>query len=86
MVSALRFEPKGEQKDFNYVGLAGTGRPVHPAQDDFYRRVIDVRREVKAQAAAEKARNGHTPKFAQLDASQLGLKILRQRHELWRLH
>ncbi len=68
---ALRFSPRERQPDLSPIDIAG--KPafrVEPAATDFYRRVIDLRRQVKAtraQSDDDKAR---------LESEQLALKIL----------
>ncbi len=76
VVSAVRYEPTAVQSGLVPVSLAGTEHVVHPAQDDFYRRVIDIRREVKAQERAAEDRGAPAVEVDRLGAEQLGLKIL----------
>jgi hypothetical protein len=69
ILQAVRFDPKGPQRDLRSVMLEGV--ELQPAQHDFYRMLIDQRRRVQA---AENAA-GEADKPA-LNASQQGLKIL----------
>ena len=64
----MRYEPTAVQDGLGAVSLAGTEHVVHPARDDFYRRVIDIRRDVKAQEKAAKDR-GAPP----VEVDRLGL-------------
>ena len=76
VVSATRFEAKSVQKGLSGVTVAGTGQAVDPVTDDFYRRVINIRRTVKAELKADKARGKSKIDIDRLDAEQLALKIL----------
>ena len=73
VVQALRFIPNRPQQTLKPVNLQGNpDNRVDPIEQDFFKRVIELRREVKqrkqhAAEAVEKAR---------LDAEQLALKIL----------
>ena len=86
VVSAVRFEAKPVQDGLQGVKVAGTGELVDPVADDFYRRVINIRRTVKSELNAAKARGGSNLEIDRLDAGQLALKILRQRDLLRHLH
>jgi len=76
IVRALRFAPVGQQADLR--SLAVVGNPeyrVDPASDDFYRRLIDLRNEVKVELKTAKAA-GDSGRADWLDAEQLALKIM----------
>jgi hypothetical protein len=70
---AIRFAPRAIQRKLSAVAIAGNqAYRIDPARDDFYRRLIDLRRAVKTAAKAQ-----ITPDEAErLDAEQLALKIL----------
>jgi hypothetical protein len=76
VVSAIQFAPKGRQEELTPVEVAGAGRMVDPASQDFYRTVIDIRRSVKVELA--EAQDRQAPKLEQdrLDSRQQALKIL----------
>jgi hypothetical protein len=76
VVSAIRFEPKAVQDGLKCVAVAGSGHVVDPRADDFYRRVINIRRAVKADLADAELRQAPKLERDQLDAKQLALKIL----------
>ena len=68
---AVRFSPKEKQADLKPIDIAGNSAfHVEPATTDFYRRVIDLRREVKATPAET------SDDAARLKSEQLALKIL----------
>ena len=70
---AVHFCASDPQTGLQPVALAGDKlQRVDPLSDDFYRRVIDLRRSVQRQAEREK----DTPEGKRLDAHQLALKIL----------
>ncbi len=72
VVKALRFTPKALQKGLRPVSIAGKSHyRVDPVTDDFYRRLIDLRRTVK-----DRAQNAHPDEREALEAEQLALKIL----------
>jgi transcriptional regulator with XRE-family HTH domain len=75
VLRAIRFEPVGVQKDLQSVDIAGNSEyHIDPCGDDLYKRLIDLRSEVKtAQKAARKTSD--EVKAAELDAEQQALKI-----------
>ncbi len=75
VLQALRFRPEGVQPGLRPIDVAGNpAYRVDPARDDFYRRLIDLRTEVKvSQTAAEAA--GDEGLAAALGAEQQALKI-----------
>jgi len=75
VVEALRFEPAGVQPDLGPIDLAGNpDYRIDPASDDFYKTLIDLRSEVKAEQKAAR-RAGEGQKAARLGAEQLALKL-----------
>jgi transcriptional regulator with XRE-family HTH domain len=76
IVRALRFAPVGQQADLR--SLAVVGNPtyrVDPVTDDLYRRVIDLRSEVKGDLKVARDAGEQDP-AARLDSEQLALKIM----------
>ncbi|MDP9440315.1 MAG: helix-turn-helix transcriptional regulator, partial [Actinomycetota bacterium] len=72
---ALSFEPVGVQPDLGPIDLAGNpDYRIDPASDDFYKRLIDLRSEVKSKQKAAR-RAGEDEKAARLGAEQLALKL-----------
>ncbi len=72
ILKALRFTPKEMQQGLMPVSIAGKSHyRVDPASDDFYRRLIDLRRSVK-----DRAKNAAGSEAEALDSEQLALKIL----------
>ncbi|MGH1573240.1 hypothetical protein ACRAWG_24445 [Methylobacterium sp. P31] len=70
---AVRFAPQAPQDELRAVALAGdTKNRVDPVTDDFYRRVIDLRRHTQRRERAER----DAGEKRRLDAQQLALKIL----------
>jgi hypothetical protein len=77
VISAIRFAPMGVQDGLAPVNIAGNpAYPVEPATANFYKRVIDLRREVKDDLASAKKAGADEPEIDRLDAEQLALKIL----------
>jgi hypothetical protein len=76
IVSAIRFEPKAMQSGLRPVQVVGTDHTVDPRTDDFYRRVINIRRGVKIALAEAEARQAPKSERDRLDTKQLALKIL----------
>jgi hypothetical protein len=71
VIEALRFRPKRIQKNLKPIRIMGKpAYRIDPAKDDFYRRLIDLRSQVKANMEGSSNR---TKK--QLDTEQLALKI-----------
>jgi hypothetical protein len=76
ITQAIRFAPRSRQNGLCQIKIAGNDAyPINPEKDDFYRRVIDLRREVQDQFT-EADRTGDSETAARLDAEQLALKIL----------
>ncbi len=75
VLGALRFEPVGVQDALQSIDIAGNSEyHIDPYSDDLYKRLIDLRSEVKtAQKAARKTSD--EAKAAELDAEQQALKI-----------
>lgn len=68
---AVQFSPRDRQANLKPIDIAGKSAfHVEPATTDFYRRVIDLRREVKATPA------DNPEDAARLKSEQLALKIL----------
>jgi hypothetical protein len=76
VVSAIRFEPKALQEGLKIVSVAGTRQTVDPRTDDFYRKVINIRRGVKSELKRAKQRGTAKAELDRLDTEQLALKIL----------
>ena len=77
VVQAIRFEPKDMQSDLAPINIAGNDAyAIDPARDNFYKRVIDLRREVKGNLKRAKATGASKVELDRLDAEQLALKIL----------
>jgi hypothetical protein len=69
---AIAFAPGATQEGLRPIHIAGNGDyEVHPATDDFYRRVIDLRSGIKRRLKGAIGSDREA-----LDAQQLGLKIL----------
>ena len=75
-MSAVRFTPTAVQDSLRVVNVAGTDHQVRPTEDDFYRRVINIRREVKAELSRARASSQSNVDIDRLDSKQLALKIL----------
>ncbi len=76
VLEALRFEPVGTQANLTPIDIAGTPEYcVDPLKDDLYRRVIDLRSEVK-ERMKEARKSGGDSEVARLDAEQKALKLL----------
>lgn len=72
IVQAITFEPKGLQDGLRSVCVAGNSDyAVNPTEGDFFKRVIDLRREVK-----EKLKVCAPEEKSRLASQQLALKIL----------
>lgn len=72
VLEALRFTPADIQADLKPVQVAGNpDYTVDPRESDFFKRVIDLRQQVKAQMASASPEEQAT-----LDSQQLALKIL----------
>ena len=72
IVKAITFEPEGMQDGLKPVNVAGNkDYLVDPCEGDFFKRVIDLRRSVKA-----KMKGADPQEKSALDNQQLALKIL----------
>jgi hypothetical protein len=72
VVRAIAFEPGAKQEGLKPIRIAGDpAYEVHPATNDFYRRLIDLRSSIKT-----KMKNAALEEEEALDALQLALKIL----------
>ena len=77
VVKAIRFDPREPQPDLRSIAVSGnTDYRVDPATDDFYKRVIDLRRSVKARLKARQREGADEAELKRLDSEQLALKIL----------
>ena len=77
MIQAIRFEPKAVQNGLRPITIAGNEEyRINPAIDDFYKRVIDLRRSVKRQLNKQKEKNADEREIKRLDSEQMALKIL----------
>lgn len=69
---AITFEPRKVQSDLKSIKIAGNDHyVVQPATDDFYRRLINLRTEIKSQI-----KRADESKKDALEAAQLALKLL----------
>lgn len=76
ILRALRFQPLEPQADLKAITVAGrTEYCVDPITDDFYKRLIDLRSEIKQQLKAAKVA-GNELLVAQSDAEQQAIKII----------
>ena len=77
LVRAIRFAPKPPQDGLRGLKIAGHAEyAVDPYEDDFYRRVIELRRRVKAELEDAERRDANSQETKNLDMDQLALKIL----------
>lgn len=77
VVSAIRFTPQAPQDGLEAINIAGNpAYRVEPKSENFYKRVIDLRREVKDQLKTAKRAGQPQGELDRLDAEQLALKIL----------
>jgi hypothetical protein len=75
VIRAIRFEPVGVQAGLGPLDIMGNpAYRADPYRDDFYRRLIDLRTEVKDAMATPEAADD-TARAAALHAEQLALKI-----------
>tara|TARA_B100000678_G_scaffold122818_1_gene102766 strand:+ start:15672 stop:18155 length:2484 start_codon:yes stop_codon:yes gene_type:complete len=73
VVQAIRFKPNQPQQTLTPVNLKGNpDHSVDPSKDDFFKRVIELRRDVNAR----KKRSTDKEEQARLETEQLALKIL----------
>jgi hypothetical protein len=76
VLEALRFDPVGTQADLAPIVIAGnTDYHVDPHTDDLYKRVIDLRSEVKEKMKVAR-KSGDKSEVARHDAEQKALKLL----------
>lgn len=76
VLEAWRFEPVGTQGDLAPIDIAGNpDYRVDPRKDDLYKRVIELRSEVKKRKG-EAGRSEDDLAVARLDAEQKALKLL----------
>ena len=77
IVRAIRFAPKPPQDGLRSLKIAGHDEyAVDPYKSDFYKRVIELRRRVKAELKVAKRRDPNSQETKNLDMDQLALKIL----------
>jgi hypothetical protein len=77
VVRAIRFAPKPPQGGLRSLKIAGHEEyAVDPYKSDFYKRVIELRRRVKAELKVAERRNKNSQETKNLDMGQLALKIL----------
>jgi hypothetical protein len=77
VVRAVKFTPREPQATLRPIRIAGNHDfEVRPAVDDFYKRVIELRRTVKARQKAAEQRDRSTQEAKNLEMEQLALKIL----------
>src|SRR4051794_36332179 len=74
ILRALRFTAREVQPDLHSIDVIGRGEyRIDPAADDFYRRLIDLRTDVRT--AQQEARDAGDDLANRLDAEQQALKI-----------
>ena len=77
VTKAIRFRPLEPQANLRPVAINGNKTyQVHPKHDDFYKRVIDLRRSVQARQKTRKSEGADEAELKQLKSEQLALKIL----------
>ena len=77
VVRAVRFSAKPAQAGLRTVEIAGEADyRVVPDKNDFYKRVIELRRRVKADLKDAERRDPDSQEVKNLDMNQLALKIL----------
>ena len=77
VVRAIRFLARQPQAGLKQIEIAGNSEfRVEPLKDDFYRRVIELRRRVKTELGAAERRDPESQETKNLDMDQLALKIL----------
>ena len=77
VVRAIRFTPKSPQDGLRSLKIAGHAEyEVDPYKSDFYKRVIELRRRVKAELKEAERRDPDSQEAKNLDMDQLALKIL----------
>jgi transcriptional regulator with XRE-family HTH domain len=74
---AIRFQPLGPQATLCPISINGDKKyHVHPKDDDFYKRVIDLRSSVKSRKEQRKAEGADEAELKRLEAERHALKIL----------
>ncbi len=74
---AIRFRSLEPQAHLRPVAINGNKTyQVHPKHDDFYKRVIDLRRSVQARQKTRKSEGADEAELKRLESEQLALKIL----------
>jgi len=74
---AIRFQPLEPQATLRPIAINGDKKyHVHPKDDDFYKRVIDLRSSVKARKEQRKAEGADETELKRLEAERHALKIL----------
>jgi hypothetical protein len=77
VVRAIGFSAKSAQEGLRTIVIAGDAEyRVIPQRDDFYKRVIELRRRVKAELKEAERRDPDSQEVKNLDMNQLALKIL----------
>ena len=77
VAKAVSFTARPSQPNLRSVRVAGEKEfTVDPYKDDFYKRVIELRRRVKADLKAAERRDANSQETKNLDMNQLALKIL----------
>jgi hypothetical protein len=77
VIRAIRFTPKPPQDGLRSLKIAGHEEyAVDPYKSDFYKRVIELRRRVKAELKVAERRDPNSQETKNLDIDQLALKIL----------
>jgi hypothetical protein len=77
VVKAIRFEPLEPQPALRPVAVNGNKDYwVDPITEDFYKRVIDLRRSVQARQKARAGEGADEAELKRLESEQLALKIL----------
>lgn len=75
MIQATAYTPRVPQPGLNAINVAGNpDYRVDPYTDDYYRRLIELRNDVKQRRQTARAAGDH-PLAARLDAEQQGMKI-----------
>ncbi len=77
VVRAIKFKPLPPQEGLKGVSVAGNAEfCVEPSIDDFYKRIIELRRRVKTRSAHAERRDPDSQETKNLEMEQLALKIL----------
>ena len=77
VLKAVRFSAKEPQPGLKPIEIVGKSTfRVEPLQDDFYKRVIELRRQTKDELKAAEREDKKSQKTKNLDMEQLALKIL----------